>query len=64
MSFSITRKTRVSQVMDMVGLAIDLAGGDIGAGFYVMSILFTFGAAGIAYLALRSTNIRESFTEK
>ena len=51
-------------VPPIAGFAIDLAGGDIGAGFYVMSILFTFGAAGIGYLAIRSTNIKETFTEK
>ena len=51
-------------VPPLAGFAIDLAGGDIGAGFYVMSILFTLGAAGLAYMAIRSDNVRESFSKK
>ena len=51
-------------VPPLAGFAIDLAGGDIGAGFYVMSVLFTIGAAGLAYLAIRSDNVRESFAKK
>ena len=51
-------------VPPLAGFAIDLAGGDIGAGFYVMSILFTLGAAGLGYMAIRSDNVRESFSKK
>ncbi|MBK17443.1 MAG: hypothetical protein CMM52_01210 [Rhodospirillaceae bacterium] len=51
-------------VPPIAGIAIDMAGGNLGAGFYVMSILFIFGAAGLAYLAIRSDNIRKTFTEK
>jgi hypothetical protein len=29
-----------------------------------MSILFTLGAAGLAYMAIRSDNVRESFSKK
>ena len=50
-------------VPPIAGLAIDLAGNNIGMGFYVMSILFTAGAVGLIYLAIRSTNIRESFSK-
>ncbi|NKB20900.1 MAG: MFS transporter [Alphaproteobacteria bacterium] len=51
-------------VPPLAGLAIDLAGGDIGAGFYAMSILFTVGAIGLVYMAIRSDNIRETFSKK
>ena len=49
-------------VPPMAGIAIDLAGGDIAAGFYVMSILFTLGAVGLAYLAVQSNNIKDTFS--
>jgi MFS family permease len=47
----------------IAGFAIDLAGGDIGAGFYMTAIMFALGAAGIAILALRSKTIRDSFSK-
>lgn len=47
----------------IAGLAIDLAGGRVGAGFATTSILFTLGATGMAILALRSKMIRESFSK-
>ena len=50
-------------VPPMAGIAIDLAGGDIAAGFYVMSILFTIGAAGLTYLAIQSNNIKDTFSQ-
>ena len=49
-------------VPPMAGIAIDLAGGDIAAGFYVMSVLFTLGAVGLAYLAIQSNNIKDTFS--
>ena len=50
-------------VPPMAGIAIDLAGGDIAAGFYVMSILFTLGAVGLAYLAIQSNKIKDTFSQ-
>ena len=47
----------------ITGFAIDLAGGHIGAGFYMTSIMFVLGAACIAILALRSKTIRDSFAK-
>ncbi len=47
----------------IAGFAIDLAGGDIGAGFYTTSAMFALGAIGIAILALRSKIIRDSFSK-
>lgn len=47
----------------IAGFAIDLAGGDIGAGFYTTSVMFALGAIGIAILALRSKTIRDSFSK-
>jgi len=47
----------------IAGLAIDLAGGDIGAGFYATSAMFALGAVGIAILALRSKTIRDAFSK-
>ena len=50
-------------VPPIAGIAIDLAGGNIGAGFYLMSALFTIGAAGLTYLAIRSRNIKDTFSQ-
>jgi MFS family permease len=50
-------------VPPIAGFAIDLAGGEIGAGFYMTSIMFALGAGGIAILALRSKTIRDSFSK-
>lgn len=50
-------------VPPIAGFAIDLAGGDVGAGFYVMSLLFSLGAIGITILALRSPSIRDAFSK-
>lgn len=50
-------------VPPIAGFVIDLAGGDIGAGFYVMSILFSLGTIGITILALRSPSIRDAFSK-
>ncbi len=51
-------------VPPIAGLAIDLAGNNIGMGFYVMSILFTAGAVGLIYLAIRSNNIQKNFSKE
>ncbi|MEE2955156.1 MAG: MFS transporter [Pseudomonadota bacterium] len=48
-------------VPPIAGLAIDFAGGDIGVGFYVMSIIFSLGALGIGILAIRSKNLKYTF---
>jgi MFS family permease len=50
-------------VPPIAGFVIDLAGGDIGTGFYVMSLLFSLGAIGITILALRSPSIRDAFSK-
>ncbi len=50
-------------VPPLAGFVIDLAGGDIGAGFYIMSLLFSLGAVGITILALRSKSIRDAFSK-
>ena len=50
-------------VPPIAGIAIDLAGGNIGTGFYLMSVLFTIGAAGLTYLAIRSKNIKDTFSQ-
>lgn len=50
-------------VPPIAGFVIDLAGGDIGTGFYVMSLLFSLGAIGITILALRSRSIRDAFSK-
>ena len=47
----------------IAGFAIDLAGGNIGAGFYATSVMFVLGAIGIAVMALRSKTIRDSFAK-
>ena len=51
-------------VPPIAGLAIDLANGAIGAGFYVMSVLFSLGALGIGILAIRAKNIKGTFLEE
>ena len=51
-------------VPPIAGLAIDFAGGDIGVGFYVMSIIFSLGALGIGILAIRSKNLKYTFLEE
>ena len=48
----------------IAGFAIDLAGGNIGAGFYATSAMFALGGLGMAALALRSHAIRDSFSRK
>lgn len=50
-------------VPPIAGLAIDLAGGDIGAGLYVTSILFVLGAIALTLLAARSKSIPKSFSK-
>ncbi len=50
-------------VPPIAGFVIDLAGGDVGAGFYAMSILFSLGAIGITILALRSRSIQDAFSK-
>ena len=50
-------------VPPLAGFVIDLASGDIGAGFYIMSLLFSLGAVGITILALRSKSIRDAFSK-
>ncbi|MDC0033533.1 MFS transporter [Alphaproteobacteria bacterium] len=47
----------------IAGFAIDMAGGDVGAGFYITSIMFTLGAVGMAILALSSKTIQKSFSK-
>lgn len=50
-------------VPPIAGLVIDLADGNVGAGFYVMSLLFSLGAIGITILALRSPSVRDAFSK-
>jgi len=52
-----------SVVPVIAGLVIDLAGGDIGTGFYVVALMFVGGAAITAIMSGRSKNIRDTFTK-
>ena len=47
----------------IAGFVIDLAGGNIGTGFLVVSILFMIGATMTALLSAKSRNIKEKFVK-